>query len=407
MGGIATPRTLRVREFDRISNVELSSNDVRFINASEAGLVVIATGRTGVYDLEATDRIGTLSSEELRVVIEPKTPIPPLLHMLGCGDVPALEEISSFGDTGEIARLMVDIYGETLSRSLKAGGPATGYVEVRDDLRSPRGRVDWFRLETRRFGLLPPVPCEFVELTVDIELNRRLAAAGRLALRHACVSSPTMDRVIRMFDGVRDQVYPTARLPRLALDRLASRFANALSLAEAILRHRSFDLGVGSTAATGFLIDMSAVFEDFITDALGRRLNRVLGSFRRSPEGLVLDEGGRFRMTPDAILESSRSKVLCVIDAKYKVTQAAKSADVYQMVAYCTGLGASSAALVYASAVDATHVVRNSGTLVHVFGVGLDRTVEGLEGRMDEVAREIIRVAQGQTQVADQLAAPA
>jgi 5-methylcytosine-specific restriction enzyme subunit McrC len=387
-------RTIRLREFGAADDVELSSSEVRFLNDSPAALSVLATGKSGCYRIAAEDRVGTLVGDTLKVVIEPKTPVPALLHMMGFGDAPSLADVAPFGDVENIARLLVSIFAETVDRALAGGGLVVAYRDEREELRSPRGRFDWLALETRRFGLFPPIPCEFTDLTLDTELNRRLLAAGQLLARVAGVRSATLERCLQRFVGVTSREYPRTKLAPVVLDRRTIRFRAALSLAEAVLRHAALDLSQGHTLATGFLLDMSEVFEDFVTASLASRLSAV-GRLVASPSGLVLDRDGAISVTPDALIEDTFGAVPLVVDAKYKVTDAAKSNDVYQMVSYCTALAAPVGVLVYADASDSIHVILNTTCTILVYGIGLDRRVDDLERRMDQIAAEITRVAGG------------
>jgi 5-methylcytosine-specific restriction enzyme subunit McrC len=248
--------------------------------------------------------------------------------------------------------------------------------------------MDWFGLETKRFGMFPPIPCTFAELDLDTELNRRLLSAGHVLLRTSDVARSILGRVLQHFVGVTNVAYPRTRLPPLTLDRRTERFRASLTLAEAVLRHLTLNLTTGEVQATGFLIDMNVVFEEFAMKALGNRLG-TRWTFVRAPVGLTLDEGEQVSITPDGQLLDASIGTVCVLDAKYKVAESARSNDVYQMLAYCTGLGSRLGVLVYADARDHRYVIRESGIAIHVFGVRLDRPATELEARMDEIASHV------------------
>jgi 5-methylcytosine-specific restriction enzyme subunit McrC len=386
-------RELRLKEHGVLRGVELTAEEVRFLTASAARLSVLATGESGRFDIEASDIVGTLVGPTLRVVIEPKVAVPLLLHLLGSSELPPLAPPASFSEYAGLTEPLVDFYTELLMRALKAGGPVVGYREVRDDLQSPRGRIDWLAIEARQFGLLPPVPCEFHELDLDTELNRRLVAAGHLLLRASERPGHRLRAALQKFIGVADVAYPARVLPRIHFDRRTERFRPALALAEAILRRASFSLAPGTTYAPTFLLDMSKVFEDYVIRALQRRLERRTKSFKPWPGGLALDQAVAFRITPDAIAAGSSGSV--VIDAKYKATGSGRIADLYQLISYCVALRAKRAVAVYADAEDRTHAIRNSDIEVMVFGLDLDCAPSELEFRMDRVARHVQTICGG------------
>lgn len=85
---------------------------------------------------------------------------------------------------------------------------------------------------------------------------------------------------------------PGQRLPHWRPSRLNLRYQPALRLAELILRSSSFDLGRGAVPDNGFLVSMPVVFEDFVTVALGRELQRQF-------DGRVVAQDSQWRLDQD------------------------------------------------------------------------------------------------------------
>lgn len=142
-----------------------------------------------------------------------------------------------------------------------------------------------------------------------------------------------------------------------------------------ILRHRSVDLPNGPMEINGFMVDMAAVFEDFVTTAFTEALERIDGHV--SPQDPnALDEAGKVKMNPDLVWYRA-GQPAAVIDAKYKAEKPAgyANADIYQLLAYCTALGLSEGHLIYAKGAEdpAVHEIRNAGTRVVAHAIDLEQ----------------------------------
>jgi 5-methylcytosine-specific restriction enzyme subunit McrC len=108
----------------------------------------------------------------------------------------------------------------------------------------------------------------------------------------------------------------------------------------------------GTVSAPAFLLDMERVFERYVTRG-------VAEAFALSEEYAVaaqksyqfhkpVSRGPDLLMRPDVTVERNGRPCL-VVDAKWKRTRGVRipTEDVYQMLAYATGLGVGRAVLVY------------------------------------------------------------
>ena len=116
-----------------------------------------------------------------------------------------------------------------------------------------------------------------------------------------------------------------------------------------ILRHSAFSSARGAVRASGFLINMNSLFQEFLTVALREALG-VSSETLRSERVVELDKDGRARLKPDL---SWWDGGICTFvgDAKYKnVTNntSVPGADLYQLLAYATALNLPGGLLVYA-----------------------------------------------------------
>jgi 5-methylcytosine-specific restriction enzyme subunit McrC len=232
------------------------------------------------------------------------------------------------------------------------------------------------------------------DYTVDIPENRVLAAAARRLLRLPGVPAAARAVLHRIGAALADvtPLVPGAPVPATAPTRLTRRYQPALRLARLVLAGRSIELPAGrpagpAVAANGFLFDMNAVFEDWLTAALRRALE-LRGGAVDGHRVVRVDEAGRLPAWPD-ITWWDGPVCLAVVDAKYKAPEQAPAADLYQVLAYCTALGLPDGHLVYAGGTPATHTLRRAGTRLHAHTVDLAASVADLLTQVDALAQTI------------------
>ena len=127
----------------------------------------------------------------------------------------------------------------------------------------------------RRFGVPLPVEVRYDEFTDDIRPNRLVkAAAGRLGLMQ--LRSHGARRGLGWIAGMLDNVsfveFPADSVPEVPFDRLNEHYADVVALSRLILRHGAFESGRGNVRASGFLMNMNVVFQEFVTVALREAL---------------------------------------------------------------------------------------------------------------------------------------
>lgn len=349
-----------------------------------------------MFDIEASQMIGTIVGPDLHVVIQPKIPIRRLVHLLRyLPGGPDIGERVALGVEADLLEAMQLFFAHALTEAL-AGGLIQDYREERDLLALPRGRIDALRLATKRFGLFPPLECEFQDYTADIEVNRRLAAATRILTRVGArnqVIVAKLRTLLERFEGVSIVEYGRRGLQPVRLDRRAARYGSAPALADVVLARASVELQQGHTDAVGFLLDMDELFERFVVYGLREALGLSPLEWMHHPPKLRLDVADRVEITPDAVWRDGRGVPLLVVDAKYKQTSGGLTNDMYQALAYCTALGLNSGVLVYAKASTTQHVVRHADVTIHVLELSPDGTRQELDERLTRVAEELRALA--------------
>ena len=187
--------------------------------------------------------------------------------------------------------------------------------------------------------------------------------------------------------------YPAGDIPEVAFDRLNGHYREVVALARLILRHASVEAVRGGVRASGFLIDMNVVFQEFVT----RRLRETLGlsdhEFRsdknvREP----LDQANRVHLEPD-FSWWERGSCTFVGDAKYKTVldKGVPTADLYQALAYATVLDLPGALLAYAEgeAEPRIYDVRHADKRLQVKSVRLTGSIDDLQASIGDLADHV------------------
>ena len=234
----------------------------------------------------------------------------------------------------------------------------------------------------------------YEEFTDDVRPNRLVkAAVGRLGMMQ--LRSHGARRGLGWIAGMLDNVsfveFPPDNVPEVPFDRLNEHYADVVALSRLILRHGAFESGRGDLRASGFLMDMNVVFQEFVTVALREALG-VSGDVFLEKVVRSLDEEGKVHLRPDLTWWDGRDCVF-VGDAKYKdlTDDSASNADLYQLLAYATALDLPGGLLVYAKGErePATYHVRHSCKRLEVAALDLSGTLDAVLERVGEVANRV------------------
>lgn len=322
-------------------------------------------------------KVGAINVNGLTVRIDPKLDdINHLVFMLGYTSNPRWDsEHVRLDRHDDFVSALADAFARSASAAL-GRGLLQGYREVEDAMPVLRGRLRDQEQLRRQFGIAVPLLVRYDDYTVNVAENQIMHTAVDRLLRLSGLRSSTLHALRSLRSSMVDvDVIGRGRpLPFWLPSRLNERYQPALRLAELVLSESSFSHRSGSIQATGFLVEMSKVFEDFLCGALTHAL-APFGGRCDSQLGDYLDEGERVKILMDFVWSLRRGRPSAVVDAKYKAEkpEGFPNADVYQMLAYCTALGLDTGHLVYAKGneVPARHVVRNAGVVVHCHALDL------------------------------------
>ena len=394
-------RRIDLREYRESEPHRLSATERDALRATLPSLTVQpATGLDGEYCLTPGSTVGAVEIGELSVLIKPKIGIPQLLSLASyaIGRFKPRPELFDF--TREYA--LPDVLALALSAAARRAfsrGLLHSYRTEEEALHTVRGRIRFDEQIRRRFGLLLPVEVRYDEFTDDILANRLVRAAaarlGRMRLRP--LARTGLGRVMAMLDNVSPEEFPPNAVPEVRFDRLNEHYREVVALSRLVLRHGSFESRRGALRASGFLMDMNVVFQEFVTVALREALrvsDRVFCSDKElmGRRRVYLDKDTHLGLEPDLTWWDGD---VCrfVGDAKYKnlTDERAPRADLYQLLAYVTALDLPGGLLVYAKGEEDTaeHRVRHSGKRLEVAALDLSGTLDEVLGRVRDLAEKV------------------
>jgi 5-methylcytosine-specific restriction enzyme subunit McrC len=139
-----------------------------------------------------------------------------------------------------------------------------------------------------------------------------------------------------------------------------------------------------------FLVDMDKLFERFVTQVLRERAGARVAVDDQVATQLGCEQ--KVPMRPDIVV-SKGGRVGLVADCKYKRLEPGefKNHDVYQMLAYCTAMGAQRGLLIYpvhATVVKDSVTIRNTDTTIRQVTIDLGKEEIG---KLDEECETLAR----------------
>ena len=394
-------REITLQEHQRSDPFALSVAERDVLRRTASVAIEPAEREDSAYVLTPGSTIGAVEIGGLSVLIEPKIGIPQVLS-LACYAIGKVKfQREDFDFRAEDALPDALALALTLqARRAFAHGLLHGYRTEEDALYTARGRIRFDHQLRRRFDVPLPVEVRYDEFTADILANRLVKAAayrlGRMRLR-----SPEARRNLGWLESMLEDVslveFQSTCVPAVRFDRLNEHYRRVVELARLILRHGAFEAGRGAVRASGFLMDMNVVFQEFATQALRQELDlseRVFRSDSDSGVGnMALDEAGRVKLKPDLTWWEGHSCVF-VGDAKYKNITGDRipNADLYQMLAYATALDLPGGLLIYAQgeADPAKYCVRYAGKRLEVAALDLSGRLDDVLVRVERLAKQVV-----------------
>jgi 5-methylcytosine-specific restriction enzyme subunit McrC len=293
------------------------------------------------WTVTVANAIGVVQAQDLTLVVEPKVPLPHLIHLLAAsGDFPRLDETPAALSAGSgLWQLVAEWYVRSTERLVRQG-LARDYREETGRLPAVRGRVDGARTVTMLLRGAPEFTCRHEEYDFDGPLNRVLrAAAIRVALSPGLPAglARRSRRIASAFDEA-GSLRPTDLLAQP--ERHNTRYLAAFQLARQVLRSSGRDLADGQSRSWTFLLPTPGVAEKGLRQILARRLHPDVSITK---QGIRL-RGAAWTLTPDLRFARPGEPAIAVGDVKYTLaTGQWRRSDLYQLVTFATGFNVNSA----------------------------------------------------------------
>ena len=392
-------REIDLEEYMRSEPHELSVDERDALRLALPSLTIQpVAGTDGAYHLTPGSIVGAVEIESLSVIVRPKIGIPQLLSLV-CYAMSKFRPQPELFDYPQHYGLpdVLALAFVSAARRAFPNGLLHGYRTEEEALNTVRGRIRFDEQVRRRFGVAPPVEVRYDEFTEDILANQLVKAAAyrlaRMRLRFPAARS-RLAWVADMVDSVSSMAFTPNAVPEVRFDRLNEHYREVVSLSRLILRHSAFESGRGNVRASGFLIDMNAVFQEFVTEALRQALGVSSRQFRERPIP-SLDERNRVHLRPDLTWWDGTSCIF-VGDAKYKnvSTGPVPNSDLYQLLAYVTALDLPGGLLIYAKGEADVSAYRSRYS-----GKRLEVAALDLSGTLDEALHRVRHLANGVKQL--------
>ncbi len=351
-------------------------------------------GTADQYTLTPGSTVGAVEVDGLSVRIAPKVGIKQLLSLTcyAIGSVRFQPDEFDFPEHSALPDVLALAFGAAARRALSRG-LLHGYRTEEDALPAVRGRIRFDDQIRRRFAVPLPVEVRYDEFTDDILLNRLVKAAAHRLAKLKLRSREARGGVAWVAESLTDVslvTFPRGAVPEVTFNRLNEHYRDVAALARLVLRHGAFEADRGTIRASGFLMDMNNVFQEFVTVALREALGVSEHVFGER-DIASLDQRGHIGLKPDLTWRDG-SRWVFVGDVKYKrIDSGVPNADLYQLLAYATAVDLPGGLLIYAQGEEkpALHTVRHSGKRLEVAALDLSGDLDGTLAQVRDLAQRI------------------
>ena len=270
-------RQIDLQEYVQGGPYELSLAERDALQSRDLSLSVQPIlGTASDYHITPGSTVGAVELGDLSVLIRPKIGIPAtaLDGVLRDGQAYKSQEQRNCS-TSRVRTRRCPIRSRWLSsaaaRRAFSRGLLHDYLTREEALYTVRGRIRFDEQIRRRFGIPMPIEVRYDEFTDDILANRLVKAAtarlGRMRLRSEKARND-LGRIAGMLDNISPVEFAPKDVPEVRFDRLNDHYRSVVELSRLILRHSAFESRRGQVRASGFLMDMNVVFQEFVTVAL-------------------------------------------------------------------------------------------------------------------------------------------
>lgn len=365
--GSAASQALEFDEFDRRGKL-VPLNWEGASHLSQSGLVEVVPSGRDMWRLIPNGSVGSVRVDGLSVRVLPAASLglTQLFFLLdhAAGD-PFLASAVSARDDDELWVSVADSLA-TLAHQALSAGLLRGYRRVDEALTTVRGRIRLGDQIRRHPGMTIPLEVTYSEFTPDIPENRILRTAAHRLQFLPDLPDSTRRRLAMVDARLADAtlIGQGAPVPSWTRTRLNSRFQDALTLADRIVRRISVEVEDGHASSAAFVTEMPELFERFVEAELTAALDGHGGRLLANPivnldTGTENDaepatgrhrapaaEGDHISVRTGLVYEVGGEPVTTFVPT-YPTGRRAGAAEHYRLLAACTALGVDRAFLVY------------------------------------------------------------
>ncbi|MEU0502031.1 hypothetical protein [Nocardia sp. NPDC005998] len=347
-----------------------------------------------------TALVRTATGADVLLRIAPKIPVARLLFLVGYVLNPRgwRDEEVPVGTESDLVPVMAVLFQRYASIVLRRG-PVSDYRAVERTDVILRGRLRAAEQLHRHQNRMVPAEISADERTFDLLENRLLRTACDRLLSFSAVLPDKVTADLRRIGRElrRVNVLPVPVHRPVPAWRPAPRnagYREALKLAGFVLRDLSVERATtprDPIMVHGFIFQMSTVFQDFVTVALREAIRERGGRCEIAPMGKhFLADRERAELKPDLVAYAGNRPIL-IVDAKYKVDKLPK-ADVYQMLAYCVGLGLDEGHIVHPAGARSSgdYTIPRANIRVRYHAIDLNQPREALLADIDALSRRLL-----------------
>lgn len=229
------------------------------------------------------------------------------------------------------------LFARHLLPELQEGLPLH-YQNYRENLPLVRGRIQFSEQLSRHWDRRDKITCSWDELQVDSLLMRLLKCACSLlkARVQNFRAAELLNDCLGYFVEVAELSPREVLREEIIFNRHTERFQFCAAFARRLLENAAYEMTAGAVPGFSLLLDMNAVFEDYVRAALQTHFQTSVSS--QHPVGALLN-APRTAIAQRADFRWRTAQHLWLGDAKYKVSTTARTStpdadDVRQITVY-------------------------------------------------------------------------
>lgn len=331
-GQRSEPVTLTVSQAEQMQRLGRSfASSNKNIDDDERTAIRLDPIGADTWTIQVSNAVGVLSIDGLRIVVNPKIPLPHLVHLLvRSGRLPTSAiAAATNAQTADVFWAIVAQWMIDELESLLRVGLRRGYEATIEELPFARGHIQQIPTAHRLLHGRARFVCEYEQFEADIALNRvLLAAAQRVA------SAPELDNGLRR--RARTAAIQMGEVGRLREHDMHVEPVNSekdyltvTELAKHVVRSQGRSIAGGSSASRSFLIRTPEPVEAAIR-SIAKETFAGITAVEKRALSLV---GAAESLNPDLVFGGT-----AIGDVKYKLWNGAwQRSDLYQLVAFATG----------------------------------------------------------------------